>query len=373
VPAEGDAIIFQRILDGALEAMDGLVQIAQSDGLPIATSQGFLFAVPDAGNGPYQLTSPNGRFAPVTMKMEAGVAWAIVPIADPDGAEYACATAFGDPFYDPLNRHVRYAGTRHVSLVRSSAPHMERWPGVGDATIPARTLRVWVQPGQVPTHFMYAHDGQNLFDPGANYGGWRLQDAAGPSTLVVGIDNSPDRVAEYTPVVDLLTLGGSGLAYADFVEETVRPFVESRYGIPLRRAVMGSSLGGVIAYAQELRHPGVYDLVASLSGTMGWGSISMHEPTIIEQYAALAQCPDTAFYLDSGGGPGSGCVDSDLDGIVDDAADAEDNYCENVQLREVLETLGCAEVTYAWAAGREHSEAAWRDRAPAIFDLFEAM
>jgi len=176
-------------------------------------------------------------------------------------------------------------------------------------------------------------------------------------------------------VQDLSPLqGGGAVAYADFLEQVVRPLVEdpAHYGAPVRRGVLGSSLGGLVSYAIALRHPASYDFVASLSGTMGWGSIEggLRNQTVIEAYAALPACPAATLYLDSGGGPGSGCVDSDADGLEDDAAGAGDNYCENAQLKGVLEGLGCTP-TYVWASGAAHNEAAWRSRSIAILDLFE--
>jgi hypothetical protein len=223
---------------------------------------------------------------------------------------------------------------------------------------------------------MFAQDGQNLFGP-SPFGGWRLQDAAGPTTLVVGIDNTRDRIAEYTPVLDVInsqTLGGKGFDYADFVEHTVRPFIEARYGQSTHRGMMGSSLGGLISYVIKRRYPDSYQFVASLSGTFGWGSIgsSTHNPTEIEAWAALGACPSGTFYVDSGGGPGTGCVDSDSDGIQDDTPNSADDYCESVQLRDTLLALGCGtRLTYVFSSGSPHSEPAWRGRSPAIFQLFE--
>jgi hypothetical protein len=377
VPAEGDAVIFQRVLDGALAPENGLAQVALAGGWPVATSKGYLFALADAGNGPYQLSSP--AFGAAALRSESGVAWALVPIAAPKGAPYQFATRSGATFADPLSRNFRYDGSAEVSLVAAQGAHLERWPGIGDANIAPRTLRVWV-PAQAPTHFLYAHDGQNLFGGvPRTWGGWFLQDGAGPTTLIVGIDNSPARFDEYTPVTDVIggsTAGGKGAAYAAFVAQTVRPFIEARYAKPVRNGVIGSSLGGVISYFQELRDPGAWDFVASLSGTMGWGSIgaAVHNPTLIEQYAALPACPGATFYLDSGGGPGSGCIDADGDGIRDDSPDASDNYCENAQLLEVLQKLGCgARVHYVWSQGAQHNEAAWRSRAPAIVAVFESL
>jgi hypothetical protein len=379
LPPEGDALILQQVLDGRLDPHEGLVAVAHAGGWPIATSQGFLFAIEDAGLGPYQLEAAGGVFPTATLRSEAGIAWAIVPVAGPEGVTYGYRTRFGDPVPDPWARRVAFAGGATLPLVRGvTGAHVERWPEVGDGVVGARTLFVWV-PADPPDRALYAHDGQNLFDPAAPFAGWRLDLAAGPATLVVGIASTPDRILDYTPVTDDLgggPLGGGAAAYADFVHDTVRPFVEARYGAVPTVGLIGSSLGGLVTWYQALRHPGAWDFVASLSGTMGWGSIgaTVHHQTIIEAWAALAACPDGSFYLDSGGGPGSGCVDSDGDGIMDDAPDAVDNYCENAQLKAVAEGLGCgARLTYAWAPNASHNEAAWKARSAAILDLFEAL
>jgi Putative esterase len=375
VPQEGDAVIVQKVLDGQLEPDAGLADVARGAGWPIHTSQGFLFATRDEGQGPYTVESPAGAFAPVEMKTGGGLAWALLQIASPDGVEYRFRPAQAAAFSDPLSRYFTYSGFDTLSFVVLSGKHLERWPGVGDAKIPARTLRVLVPAGSA-THTMYAHDGQNLFGP-TPFGGWRLQDAAGLTTLVVGIDNTSDRIAEYTPVDDVIqsqTLGGKGLDYADYVEKTVRPFIEARYGKSAHLGVMGSSLGGLISYVIKRRYPASYDFVASLSGTMGWGSIGtgIHHQTEIEAWAGLGSCPAGVFYVDSGGGPGSGCVDSDGDGVQDDTSDSSDNYCENVQFRDTLTALGCgSRVSYVFSSGAPHQEGAWRGRSPGIFHLFE--
>lgn len=376
VPAEGDGVLLQQVLDGALPAADGLSRIAMAGGLPIATSKGFLFVVADGGAGPYSVTSPSGAFPDTALKTERGVAWALVPVAAPDGATYKFVTHFGDQSPDHLARRFAYPHGDEASYVAMSGPHLDRWPAVGDANVAPRTLRVWV-PAQPPTHFMYAHDGQNLFDPSANFTGWWLQEAGGPATLIVGIDNSRARFDEYTPTRDVISnqpAGGKGDQYVDYVENTVRPFIEAHYGKPRRSGVMGSSLGGVIAYDQVLRHPATWDFVASLSGTMGWGSIGqgVHNATIVKLYAALSACPPATFYLDSGGGPGSGCIDDQ--GVREAPPDGGDNYCENTQMNETLIALGCGpRLTYKWAQGAQHAESYWRLRAPAIFRIFEAL
>ncbi len=377
IPPEGDALIVGRVLDGTLDPDTGLAEVAHASGWPISTSRGYLFATRDQGAGPYTVESPTGSFPTAEMKSQAGLAWALVQVPSPEGAEYRFLDAAGTGFSDPLSRHFAYSGIANQtrSFVLLGGPHLERWPGIGDAKLPPRTIRVLV-PAASPTHTMYAMDGQNLFGP-SPFGGWRLQDAAGPTTLVVGIDSTPDRIAEYTAVTDAVggqPFGGKGIDYADFVEKTVRPFIQARYGATTHVGVMGSSLGGVISYVIKRRYPASYEFVASLSGTMGWGSIGsgFHNLTEIEAWAGLGSCPEGRFYVDSGGGPGSGCTDSDGDGIQDDTPDAADSYCENVQFRDTLSGLGCTRVDYAFSSGAPHQEAAWRGRSPAIFDLFEA-
>ncbi len=124
-----------------------------------------------------------------------------------------------------------------------------------------------------------------------------------------------------------------------------------------------------------LRYPDRYDFAASLSGTFGWGSIGLHNETLIERFQAAGKQP-TLLYLDSGGGPGSGCVDSDQDGILDDSPDAADNYCETVQLRDVLLAAGYESdktLWHWWEKDAPHNEAAWAARVFRPVQIFEAL
>ncbi|MFT3766003.1 MAG: alpha/beta hydrolase-fold protein [Minicystis sp.] len=169
-----------------------------------------------------------------------------------------------------------------------------------------RTIRVWVPAGAV-TRVLYVHDGQNLFDPEAIWGGWHLQDTAPDGMLLVGVDNTPARMDEYTHVEDDIDdsgnlIGGKGDQYADFLQNTVRPLVKKHYGEPGPIGVMGSSLGGLISLEVAYRYPDDYAFAASLSGTMGWGSIGMavHNQTMIQRYQAKGH-QQPILYVDSGG------------------------------------------------------------------------
>jgi hypothetical protein len=275
-----------------------------------------------------------------------------------------------------------------MSLVEPPEAHLDRYFRIGDEEMEPRTVRVWVPEGAID-RVLYVHDGQNLFDPEAFWGGWHLQEKALPGMLIVGIDNNSTtmwaRIDEYSHVEDQIDdsgqwHGGKGDAYADFLQDTVRPFIQGRYGEPGPIGVMGSSLGGLISFHIADRYPGEYAFAASLSGTMGWGSIGagVHNETMIERYAAHAQ-PTALLYFDSGGGPGPdpGCADADGDGIKDDDPDAKDNYCENQQMQEVLTMGGVyAEGTdffYIHVQGAEHNEVAWAARVDGPLGIFAGL
>ena len=138
---------------------------------------------------------------------------------------------------------------------------------------------------------------------------------------------------------------------------------------------MGSSLGGLISLHIADRYPGSYMFAASLSGTVGWGSIgaAVHNETIIERYASHGH-QTTALYVDSGGN--GNCLDSDQDGIEDDDPNATDNYCENAQLEATLEAVGYIPETDLWhwhEPGAPHNEEAWAARVWRPLQLFAAL
>jgi hypothetical protein len=113
-----------------------------------------------------------------------------------------------------------------------------------------------------------------------------------------------------------------------------------------------------------MKHPDVFWRVAGLSSTAGWGSIEVHNETIIELLPKLGK-PAVVFYLDSGGSDGGGCVDADSDGIRDDNPNAGDNYCETVQMRDVMASAGYqfgVDLVHWHEPGAAHNEAAWAAR-----------
>ncbi len=360
----------------ALRADAGVAMQSQSEGSgwPAPVAGGWLFVSLDPAAD--HLAGDHDTWAGQAMNPDQGFHWLVVAVAS--GTRYKFTDQTQSTWQaDPWSRAYEWDAFGLMSMVPPTAAHLERFFNVSDANIAPRTLRVWVPAGNA-THVLYVQDGQNLFNPNAMWGGWQLSAAPPAAMMLVGIDNSPARMDEYTHVPDDLgsgSVGGQGDAYADYVHVTVRSLIASQYGEPPTVGLMGSSLGGLISFHIAARYPGAYDYAASLSGTMGWGSVGagITNETMIERYAAAGHGA-TALYLDSGG---SGtCVDSDGDGIEDDDPTASDNYCENKQLESVLYSLGYVanvDVWHWWEPDALHNEAAWAARVWRPLDHFASL
>ncbi len=341
--------------DGALLAQ------SRASGWPAPVEGGYLVVSTDPALA--QVAGDHDGWTGVALTKDEGFAWAVVPLEPGDGYKLKSAATFSA---DPWSRAYRYDDNGELSLVAAEgAARFDRHFAIAHGTLPPRTVRVRV-PKEPATHLLYLADGQNLFDPAAPWGGWRLDESAPGDMMLVGIDNTAARMDEYTHVADDLgsgAVGGLADAYADLVEEAVRPLVLLHYGEPSKLGVMGSSLGGLVSLHLADRAPASYHFAASLSGTLGWGSIGagVHEETIIERLAAHGH-QSFAVYLDSGG---SGtCADTDADGIDDDGDDS-DNYCVTKQLEAALAFAGYTydqDFSHWHEPGAEHNEAAWAAR-----------
>ena len=116
---------------------------------------------------------------------------------------------------------------------------------------------------------MYLHDGQNIFDDyTAAYGEWGVDECldslikkGSPACIVVGIDNGPERMREYNPYEFKEFGKGAGDKYADFLVQTLKPFIDQHYRtLPSKNAtiIAGSSMGGLISYYAMLKYPDVF-------------------------------------------------------------------------------------------------------------------
>ncbi len=124
---------------------------------------------------------------------------------------------------------------------------------------------------------LYMHDGQNLFDDATSFSGeWGVDEslntlfAAGDyGCIVVGIDNGgADRIDEYSVWKNSQYGGGNGEKYANFIVQTLKPYMDSHYRTLIDAAhtgTAGSSLGALIANYIGIEHQSVFGKIGNLS------------------------------------------------------------------------------------------------------------
>ncbi|WP_395401978.1 alpha/beta hydrolase-fold protein [Pseudoduganella sp. UC29_106] len=177
-----------------------------------------------------------------------------------------------------------------------------------------RKLRIYLPPGYEENGkkrypVLYMHDGQNLFDAKtAAYGvEWNIDEVADrmiaegsmQEVIIVGIDNTADRIAEYTPCCDPKYGGGKLNDYAKFIVKTVKPWVDGHYRTLRDRrhtAVMGSSLGGIASVYIGQHYPQVFSMASGVSSSFWWNESNMvrNAPRLLP----------VKFYIDAGDGDG---------------------------------------------------------------------
>lgn len=355
------------------DAVDAFVREAQyaEHGLPLRCEDRVVFVAVAPGALSIAGDFNDWKPEPMTRPVEGASLLVLEAIVEEPGGLYKLVD--GEVFVaDPQARRYGWDRFGEFSMIDANPgqSHHERWPGFSEAVEPLqpRTVRVYVPAAanaEEDVSVLVMHDGQNLFSPDANLGGWRASQTAESMivqgeiepVLIVAVDNTPARFEEYTHVADDIgggPIGGQADDYADFVVEGVLPFIAERYPTrpgPENTAVLGSSLGGLVSLHLAHRHPEVFGSVGSMSGTLGWGTIGLGNETMIERYADAVPA-GLVVYVDSGGAgpcPGGG----------------SDNYCENVAFSDVVRSLGWVDeedLFYRWEPGAAHNEAAWASR-----------
>ncbi|HEY1044203.1 MAG TPA: alpha/beta hydrolase-fold protein [Telluria sp.] len=217
-----------------------------------------------------------------------------------------------------------------------------------------RALRIYLPPSYQENQrkrypVLYMHDGQNLFDAKtAAYGTeWSIDETVNrliatgkmKEVIVVGIDNTADRIAEYTPCCDPKYGGGRLDGYRKFIVDTVKPYIDRSYRtLPGREhtAIMGSSLGGIASVWIAQKEPGVFSKAGGVSSSFWWNQ------------RALTQAPPRVpvkFYLDAG--------------------TSDDGLPDTERMRDALLSAGYArdvDLYFHAAEGGKHNEKSWAAR-----------
>lgn len=231
-----------------------------------------------------------------------------------------------------------------------------------------RVRRIWIYlPPDYYTsteHYpvVYMHDGQNVFDQASSFAGeWdadgtmqTLISGGHTKAIIVGVANGEgDRIAEYTPWAHPSYGGGDGERYADFLVETLKPYIDAHYRtLPEREntVIGGSSLGGLISYYAALKYDSVFGKAFIFSPSF-WYSDSVN--TFTNQFEKTYA---SKFYFMAG-----------LYEDVDMVPDMEQIYSE-------MEAVGFTPAEYISVirADGAHSEWFWkRELDEALLWLFE--
>jgi enterochelin esterase-like enzyme len=170
-----------------------------------------------------------------------------------------------------------------------------------------RDVIVWLPPSYYRDRrkrypVLYMHDGQNLMDPSTAFLGvdWRIDETATDlirknkikELIVVGIYNTPDREQEYTGSI-------AGRNYASFVIQDLKPLIDSTYRTKPdaeNTGVMGSSLGGLIAFLFAWWHPEIFGKSGCMSNSFFWNDY--HVLQEVKEFEGPKK--PVRFYLDVG-------------------------------------------------------------------------
>jgi predicted alpha/beta superfamily hydrolase len=230
---------------------------------------------------------------------------------------------------------------------------------------PGRMVRVWLPPGydsgkeRYPV--VYFHDGQNVFDPGGPFGSWSADQVAEGEmragrvrpAILVGIDNTPDRVREYLPPQDVVPKGrpaegekGRADLYARYLLEVVKPHLDQNFRTSADREntlALGASMGGVVSHYLMEKHGDVFG-AAGIFSPAYWASP--------KYFAESLKKPKPAgrIYLDMG------------------TREGRSYWPDVLRIYQHWVSGGAVIFRDVWfqpGIGAEHNEKAWKERLPA--------
>lgn len=245
-----------------------------------------------------------------------------------------------------------------------------------------RTVRVYL-PGDYDDKkekryaVLYMHDGHNLFfEETSAYGGiWAVQEAVRniekqgkDGIIVVGIDCDPygrrldeyspwvnENLSELTPTLNLVSAGGEGDLYVEFLVKSLKPLIDEKYRTLKNKEntfIAGSSMGAFISLYAGYKYKEVFSAIGAFS-TATW-----FKKEKLMEFIRNNFIKGTKVYLDVG--------------TKETSDESNKEYFNNIyvqdtkDLAELLLELGQDEedLYIIIDEGAEHSEASWRRRFP---------
>lgn len=189
---------------------------------------------------------------------------------------------------------------------------------------------IWTPSDTTKRHpVLYMHDGLNLFDDSTAFASeWQVDETLEsiehegfhsrgiirfrgyhPLPVVVGIDNSNDRMAMLSPYKNEKHGGGEGDQYVRWIINTLKPFVDSVFSKQVDRSstlIGGSSLGGLISAYAMIKYPDVFQRGFCFSSAIWFNPNVLDLPLAIKPILGRYPVnPVYRFYAYGGGQEGS--------------------------------------------------------------------
>lgn len=153
---------------------------------------------------------------------------------------------------------------------------------------------------------LYLQDGQNLFNPMAQYGDWAIDKSLGKlaenglaDIIIIAINHGEEeRINEYLPYYHPRFGEGKGNFYIQFMIEKLIPYINNKYRTLTNfenTGIGGSSMGGLISLHAGLSNPHVFGKLMIFSPSL-WISKKIFDNT-----KSFAPLKEAKIYLYSGG------------------------------------------------------------------------
>ena len=205
---------------------------------------------------------------------------------------------------------------------------------------------------------IYMQDGQNLFnEQTAAFGEWgvdecldTLQRLTGKEFIVVGIDHGGDkRLNEYNPYDNIKYGKGEGKAYAAFLAQTLKPFIDIKFRTkkgPDYTFLAGSSMGALISLYTVIQYPDIFGGAGIFSPAFQIG------PQIFADAESFTSKKNIRLFFYAGGSESETMV-SDMNRMADIFLKKAN---QNEDIRRITDPAG------------QHKEKYWRQMLPVFFN-----